>query len=131
MLDEAVAALERGVELAPEDLQLKGDLAVVYADAGDKARAQKILEELEERARREHVSPVALAMAHTAVGDLDGAFAWLNRMYAERHPWLILMNVHARYDHLRGDPRFHELMRKIGFTEAQIDAANPLGGKRG
>jgi adenylate cyclase len=131
ILEEAVAALERGVQLAPEDLQLKGDLAVVYADAGDKARAQKILEELEERARRDHVSPVALAMAHTAVGDLDGAFAWLDKMYAERHPWLILMNVHARYDHLRGDPRFHELMRKIGFTEAQIDAANALAGKRG
>jgi adenylate cyclase len=131
MLEEAVAALERGVELAPEDLQLKGDLAIVYADAGDKPRAQKILQELEETAGREHVSPVALAMAHTAVGDLDGAFAWLGKMYAEHHPWLILMNVHARYDRLRGDPRFQELLRKIGFTEAQIDAANAVAAERG
>jgi Flp pilus assembly protein TadD len=131
MLQEAVAALERGVALNPGDLQLEADLAIVYADAGDKTRAQKILEELEETARREHVSPLALAMAHTAVADLDGAFAWLDKVYAEHHPWLILMNVHARYDHLRGDPRFHELMRKIGFTEAQIDAANALAEKRG
>ena len=34
-------------------------------------------------------------MAHMAVGDLDGAFAWLDKMYEERHPWLIFMNVHA------------------------------------
>jgi tetratricopeptide (TPR) repeat protein len=131
MLEEAVAAFERGVALNPGDFQLKADLAIVYADAGDKARAQKIVEEFEEKARREYVSPLALAMAHMAAGDLDRTFAWLDKMYAEHHPWLILMNVHARYDRLRGDPRFHELMRKLGFTEAQIDAANGLAGKRG
>jgi hypothetical protein len=70
-------------------------------------------------------------MAHMAIGDLDGTFAWLDKMYEERTPWLIFMNVHPRYDRLRGDPRWHELMRKIGFTEAQIDAANALAGKRG
>jgi hypothetical protein len=52
-------------------------------------------------------------------------------MYEEHNPELIFMNQQPRYDRLRGDPRFHELMRKIGFTEAQIDAANGLAGKRG
>jgi hypothetical protein len=70
-------------------------------------------------------------MAHMAVGDRDGTFGWLDKMYEEHHPWLIFMNEHARYDRLRGDPRFHALMRKIGFTEAQIDAADALAGKRG
>jgi serine/threonine-protein kinase len=120
MLQEAVAAFERGVALNPGDLQLEADLAIVYADAGDKTRAQKMLEKFEEKARREYVSPYALAMAHMAVGDLDGTFAWLDKMYAEQHPWLILMNEHARYDRLRGDPRFQQLLRKIGFKELKF-----------
>jgi adenylate cyclase len=131
MLEQAVVAYERGADLEPGDLYLKADLAIVYAAAGKKNRAQKILEEFEDKARREYVSPYALAMAHMAVGDLDGTFAWLDRMYEERAPWLMIMNEHARYDGLRGDPRWHELMRKIGFTKAQIDAANALAGKRG
>jgi tetratricopeptide (TPR) repeat protein len=117
MLEEAVAAYERGVELEPNDLQLQADLANVYTAAGKKDHAQKILEEFEEKARREYVAPYVLAMGHMAVGDLNGTFAWLDKMYQERHPWLILMNEHARYDALRGDPRFQQLLRKIGFKE--------------
>ena len=62
-------------------------------------------------------------MAHMAVGDLDGTFAWLDKMYEERPPWLIWMNVQPRYDGLRGDPRFQQLLRKIGFKESQITPA--------
>jgi adenylate cyclase len=120
MLDDAVAAYERGVELEPGDLYLQADLAIVYAAAGKNDQAQKILEELEEKARREYVPPYALAMAHMAVGDLDGTFAWLDKTYEERTPWLIFMNEHPRYDALRGDPRFQQLLRKIGFKELKF-----------
>jgi TolB-like protein/Tfp pilus assembly protein PilF len=124
MLEEAVAAYERGVELEPHDLGLKADLAIVYADAGRKTQTQKILEEFEEKARREYVPPYMLAMAHMAVGDLDGTFAWLDKMFEERSPILIWMNEHARYDRLRGDPRFQELLRKIGFKELKFIPAS-------
>jgi TolB-like protein/class 3 adenylate cyclase/Flp pilus assembly protein TadD len=120
MLGDAVAAYQRGVELEPGDLYLQADLAIVYAAAGKKDQAQKILEEFEEKAQREYVPPYALAMAHMAVGDLDGTFAWLDKTYEERTPWLIFMNEHPRYDRLRGDPRFQELLRKIGFKELKF-----------
>jgi adenylate cyclase len=120
MLEEAVAAYARAVELEPDDLAVKADLAIVYADADKTARARQIFEELEAKAQREYVPPLALAMAHMAVGDLDGTFAWLDRMYEERTPWLIFMNEHARYDRLRGDPRFQQLLRKIGFEELKF-----------
>ena len=129
LFEEAVAAYERAVDLEPSDLWLKGDLALVYAAAGKRALAQQILEEFEEKAQREYVSPLPLALAHMAVGDVDGTFAWLDKMYEEHHPELIWMNRQPRYDPLRDDPRWHELMRKVGFTEAQIDAANALAGK--
>jgi tetratricopeptide (TPR) repeat protein len=129
MLEEAIAAYERGVDLEPEDLQFKGELALVYAAAGQKAQAQRLLEELKEKARREYVTPVALALAHMAVGDLDATFTWLDKL-EEHSPKLIWINTNASFDPLRGDPRFHELRRKIGFTEAQIEAADALAGKR-
>ena len=44
-------------------------------------------------------------------------FAWLDKMYDERSPVLIWMNEHTRYDSLRGDLRFQELPRKIGFHD--------------
>jgi adenylate cyclase len=131
LFEEAMAAIERAVDLEPSNLWAKGDLAIVYAAAGKGARAQQILEEFEEKAQREYVSPLPLALGHIAVGDLDGTFALLDKMYEEHHPELIWMNQQPRYDSLRGDPRFHELMRKVGFTEAQIDAANALAGKSG
>ena len=131
LLEKAVAAYERAVDLDPSDLLVKADLAMVYAAAGKRARAQHILEEFEEKARREYVSALPLAWVHMAVGDLDSTFVWLDKLYEEHNPELIWMNQQPRYDRLRGDPRWRELMRKIGFTEAQIDAANALAGKRG
>jgi hypothetical protein len=111
-------------------LQLKSELALVYAAAGKKDQAQKILEEFQEKARRGYVTPVALALAHLAVGDLDGTFRWLDKL-EEHSPKLIWMNANAAFDPLRGDPRFQQLLRKTGFTDAQIDAADTLAGKRG
>jgi TolB-like protein/class 3 adenylate cyclase/Tfp pilus assembly protein PilF len=120
MLEKAIAAYQHGVDLGPRDLVLKADLAIAYGAAGKKEQAKAIREEFEERTRREYVSPYALAMASMAVGDLDGTFAWLDRMYEERAPWLIWMNEHPRYDRLRGDPRFQQLLRKIGFKELKF-----------
>jgi tetratricopeptide (TPR) repeat protein len=126
MLEEGVAAYERAVELEPGDLRLKADLAIVYADSGDDARARQILEEFEEKARREYVPPYALAMAHMAVDDLDGTFAWLDKTYEERNPELLFMNQHVRYDRLRGDPRFHELRRKSGSRKRRSTRPTPV-----
>jgi adenylate cyclase len=120
LYEEAIAAYKRAIELEPADLRVKADLSIVYAVMGKKDRAQQILEEFEEKARREHVPAIVLAFAHMAVGDLDGTFAWMDKMYEERDPELVLMNVHPRYDDLRGDLRFQQLLRKIGFKEPQI-----------
>jgi tetratricopeptide (TPR) repeat protein len=129
--EEAVGAYERAIDLEPEDLHLKAEAAMAYFAAGKHAEAQAILEQLEEKSRREYVIPVALAMTYLAVSDLDSTFTWLDKMYEERSPVLIWMNVQPRYDRLRGDPCFQQLLRKIGFTEAQIATANALAGKRG
>ena len=120
MVEEALAAYERGAELYPADMGLKGELAVAYGVAGRKDQAQSILDELEERAQRGRVSPHAMALAQLGVGNKDEAMRWLEKVYEERSPSLIFMNENPRYDGLRGDPRFQELLRKVGFEELKV-----------
>ena len=55
----------------------------------------------------------------------------MDEMYEQRASASDLHKRARLHDHLRGDPRFQQLLRKIGFTEAQIDAAAALAGKRG
>ena len=83
-------------------------------------QAQKILEEIEERARHEYVEPTEMALANIAVGNTDEALMWLEKAYEEHSTWLIFMNEHASFDSLRGDPRFQQLLRKIGFKELKF-----------
>jgi tetratricopeptide (TPR) repeat protein len=59
--------------------------------------------------------PVALAMARAGVGDLEGAFAALERALETRDPWLVFLDVDPRFDPLQDDRRFFELRRKVGL----------------
>ena len=57
------------------------------------------------------------AWAHGAVGDLDLAFEMWDELYDARDGILIQMQVDARFDPLRGDPRFDDLVRRMNFPE--------------
>jgi hypothetical protein len=70
---------------------------------------------LEERRRQGYVSPVPLAVLAAALGDADGAVAWLERAYAERRGFLAYLNVDPSLAALRRDPRHAELARRMGL----------------
>jgi tetratricopeptide (TPR) repeat protein len=109
--DEAVRYLER------QTLQGGFDVAAVYAAAGDKARARRTLaEELRRhREQKSYIRPGWVAEVYVSLGDRDEAFRWLERAYRERDAWLALLNVWPRFDPLRSDPRFKELVRRMNF----------------
>ena len=67
------------------------------------------------RAQGENVPSFVLATAYTYLGDRDHAFAWLEKAYAERDPALQGLKVEATWDSLRPDPRFQDLVRRIGL----------------
>ena len=120
MYEEAIANYQRGVELEPEDMGLKAHLGIAYRASGMEDRAQKILEEIEEKARHEYVERTEMALAYIAAGNWDEALTWLEKAYDEHSTWLIFMNEHASFDPLRGEPRFQQLLRKIGFKELKF-----------
>jgi TolB-like protein len=62
-------------------------------------------------------SPFFIALRCALVGDTDEAFTWLERGYRERDPQMIILKAHPAFDPLRSDPRFDDLLRRIGFPE--------------
>ena len=81
--------------------------------AGRKTEAQKILDDLKELAKRRHVSPYEFALIYIGLGDKDQAFAWLEKTYEERPDILWDIKVGPRFDSLRSDPRFADLLRRM------------------
>jgi hypothetical protein len=69
-----------------------------------------------QRFDREYVSPHYMAFAYLGLGEKDEAFVWLERGCQERDLWLPLLKVDAVWDSLRSDPRFADILRRIGFA---------------
>jgi hypothetical protein len=78
--------------------------------------ADEILARLEAESRQQYVRAEYLAMGHAAVGDLDRAFDALERAYQARSAGLIYLHLDPGYEPLRGDPRYGDLVRRIGLS---------------
>jgi TolB-like protein/Tfp pilus assembly protein PilF len=106
---EAIAAAHRAVELNPHaTIQIR--LAYAYQKAGQTAEAQRILDE-----HLENGDPTRVALVYAAAGDTERAFESLERAFDERSPFLYELKVDPRYDPIRSDPRFAELLRRLGL----------------
>ncbi len=67
---------------------------------------------------REGLSPFAVAALYSMIEDTDAAFAWLERGYRERDPGMALLNAVPAFDPLHSDPRFRDLVRRVGMPES-------------
>jgi len=110
---EAIAAYQRAIELGGEP-GYRIYLGVAYAMAGERGRAQAILKQLETGGS--YASPGELAIFYVALGEREQAFASLERAYAARDAQLQFLRVEPAFDPLRSDPRFQDLMRRVGLT---------------
>ena len=73
---------------------------------------------LEAATERERVSPVFIAAAYASLGETDEAFAWLERAYRERDVGMVGVKAQPAFDSLRSDPRYDDLLRRVGFPES-------------
>jgi tetratricopeptide (TPR) repeat protein len=89
-------------------------LGHVAGESGDVARARTVLDRLHEAARRRYVTEYGVALVHAGLGDLDEAFAWLDRAVAARAHWLVWLTLDPRWNNLRRDRRFDALHDRIG-----------------
>ncbi len=113
---QALVALKRAVELTGGEAFAVAQLGWAYGMVGDQDEARKALHDLQSRARREHVDPLAFAWLCIGLGDMAAAFSWLERAYEARSSWLIFLKVHPIYEPVHADPRYHDLLRRLGLS---------------
>ena len=142
-LDEGIEQLKKAIELAPtwprahvllsscygekgmwneaiEEIQKAGGPGFVvrarmYAATGKRDEALKIIAEMKQRP---NVSSMGLANIYTALGEKDQAFEWLEKAYAEGAPILRSLQTGKLWDPLRSDPRFKDLLHRMGLDKS-------------
>jgi pentatricopeptide repeat protein len=111
---EAIRELERSLAMQKEREPLTlGALANAYARGGRREEAVKLVEELKRSG--ESVNSFAVVWAYAGLADNDQAFVWLERACSERRDRLAWLNVDSLLDPLRSDPRFAEIVHRIGL----------------
>jgi len=118
---EGIPLLERA--LAAGDPWPAANLAWCQAISGRREEARATLAELTTRAEREYVTPVALALVHVGLGDVDAAFEALERAHALRSLRILGLTLDPRWEPLRSDPRYRDLVRRIGLPAGPSGAA--------
>ena len=111
----ALAELQTARQLENSSETL-GELGHALAIAGRKNEALAALAELQALSPRRRLSPYDVAVIYVGLGDLDQAFLWLQRACAEHSERLNSINVNPIFDNLHSDPRFIELLRRIGLA---------------
>jgi TolB-like protein/Tfp pilus assembly protein PilF len=124
MYDEAIAEFRQTLNQSCGATEIMAELGHAYAVAGRNDEARQVLSELLELSERRHVSPYGIAIVQLGLRDTDQAFAWLEKAYAGRSHFMPLVGVDPRLDGLRSDPRFEDLLRRIGLPSAS--KATPL-----
>ncbi len=119
MFEEAITAFQRAMSVtqSPAKTLAMAGLGHVYAVSGRKTEARKILAELQRLSEHSYVQATDVALVYAGLGDKDKAFAWLDKAYEEHSFALSNLKVEPRFDLLRSDPRFADLLRRIGLPQ--------------
>jgi tetratricopeptide (TPR) repeat protein len=103
-----------------------GLLAYAYGRAGDRARAHEILDRMVRTSKTRFVPAAQIAIGYVGLDDHDAAFLWLERAYAERSQALTFLKMDPIFDSIRSDPRYEDLIARIGLMPSNGDTATPV-----
>ncbi|MCZ6776736.1 MAG: tetratricopeptide repeat protein, partial [Ignavibacteria bacterium] len=118
-IDKSIEIFEEVQRQTGHPLKGVAPLGYAYAKAGDTERARECLQKLEERERTEKDVSLSIdfAILYTALKDFDSVFYHLEKAVEERLGAAVFLNSGAFWDELRSDPRFKELVRKVGLVD--------------
>jgi DNA-binding winged helix-turn-helix (wHTH) protein/TolB-like protein/Flp pilus assembly protein TadD len=115
MVNEAIDEFKRAIALSGDSPLMTAALGHAYAKAGKKNEALIVLDGLGELSKHHYVSSYEIATIYVALGEKEQAFQWLEKSYGERCFHQIYLKVWPEFDSLRSDPRFQDLLRRIGL----------------
>ena len=114
MYEEAVAELQKAIELSGGSTTFSSNLAYAYAQSGKRNEASKILNDLKDSSHDAFSNAAEIALIYVALNEKAQAMAWLEKAFAERFNPSVLRR--PAFDPMRSDPRFENLMRRIGVS---------------
>jgi serine/threonine protein kinase/tetratricopeptide (TPR) repeat protein len=114
LFQEAIAACQKA-RAQNDDPYVLGYLTYAYASLGKRDEAMKALAQINEAAKQRYVSAYTFATAYAGLGDKDQAFQWLERSNQDRAWEILYIKVDPLLDNLRSDPRFPELVKRVGL----------------
>jgi tetratricopeptide (TPR) repeat protein len=114
MYSQGIAELQKAIELSPGSTAFAANLAYAYAVSGMTVEAVKILDDLKNRSPHTFSNAPEIALIYAGLDEKDQAMAWLEKAYAERFNPEVLMR--PCFDPLRSDPRFQDLLHRIGLS---------------
>jgi TolB-like protein/Flp pilus assembly protein TadD len=113
--DDSIASYEKAIDLSGGMVLAQSALGHAFASFGQADDARAVLEQLLERRKSSYVSAYDLAAIHVALGEVDGAFHWMEEAYVEHASFLIHIHWDPRFDGVRDHPRFDAILRRIGL----------------
>jgi DNA-binding winged helix-turn-helix (wHTH) protein/tetratricopeptide (TPR) repeat protein len=116
-LAEAVVEFQRIYKLDEEAYLALGFMGLAHALAGERAEAETLLNILTDISQRKYVSPYNLLLIHLVLGPRDRVFEILEQLYEERNDWLVWLKVSPELRILHDDPRFQNMLRRVGFRD--------------
>lgn len=114
-LQEAISEYQNAVELSDGDQNALTYLAHADDAVGHRAEAEKIFHDLERKSKQTDVSPYMMAVTYAGLGDREKAFMFLEKAYRLRDFDLVLLGADLRLDNLHSDPRFQNLLSRVGL----------------
>jgi len=117
MYDDAIVNFREAIGQSGGFPVYVAQLAHAQAASGNRAEALRIIEELKRLPKHKYVPPEEIAAVYTALGQKETAFEWLEQAYQVRSASLINLKVDPRFDSLRSDQRFLDLVRRIGLPQ--------------
>jgi len=114
-LPDAIRELELADSLSLHTMRNMALLGDAYALAGRRAEARKLLADMISLSKTRYISPVYMAIPCIGLGQYDQAFDWLAKAYDDRSDWMVLLQTDPVFDPIRSDPRFQNLLHKVGI----------------
>jgi len=114
---EAIAQADKVKSVWPtlEDSLILSFLGWVYAVSGQQEKARNVLNRMLDLRERRYIDAYNIGSVYAGLGEKEKAFEWLNKAYEERAGQLIWIKVDPWIKNLRSDPRYTELLKKVGF----------------
>ena len=111
------SGISKGTNYESGSIVPSGGIGASYAKLGKRAEALQTVNSMEELGNKVYVSPVYVGIIYDSLGEPDTEFQYYAKSCDDRSEYLLWLTLDPIFDHVRGDPRFSDLVKKVGVAK--------------